>query len=177
MVNLSCRWGRKIRKSKQKVVDGRGAGGSLDPLLGSFGELESMNRVGNIMLEKHLNSLNLGYQGQASLQQRKGTNIKTTELTPTHRYRRKIMNTSLCTNSASMPVPTLLNTHSLIFRRCCSPRSLATRLAAGYCETVQNFSSERVAHVGREDEPSATTTASAKAFEYLGFSNLLRNDP
>ena len=64
MVNLSCRWGRKIRKSKQKVVDGRGAGGSLDPLLGSFGELESMNRVGNIMLEKHLNSLNLGIKGR-----------------------------------------------------------------------------------------------------------------
>ena len=34
-----------------------------------------MNRVGNIMLEKHLDSLNLGYQGQASLQQRKGMNM------------------------------------------------------------------------------------------------------
>ena len=72
-----------------------------------------MNRFGNIMLEKHLDSLNLGYQRQASLQQRKGMNMQITELTPTHRYRRKIMKTSLCTHSASMPVPTLLTTHSL----------------------------------------------------------------
>ena len=112
MVNFSCRWGRKIRKSIHKRADGRGAGGSLDLLLGSFGGLESMNRVRNIMLEKHLDSLNLGYQGQASLQQRKGMNMQITELTPTHRYRRKIMKTSLCTHPASMPVPTLLTTHS-----------------------------------------------------------------
>ena len=104
-------------------------------------------------------------------------NMHTTELSPMHRYRRKIMKTSLCTHPASMPVPTLLTTHLLIFRGCCSPCRLATRVAAGYCETVQNVSSEHVAHVGREDEPSATTTASAKAFEYLRFSDLLRNDP